>query len=148
MTVNEFDARALERCCCGDKEAMAFLLLWRDYVHAIDDIIDGDKEGPEIILCTFAAAATLYSHPFYLRNLLALRQIVYNCTNAYADSVAWEKSPEEWRRQFADHYRHFGAEMVLAVGAIVGGYEHMRSISPELRIICWFEHHNPQGKPV
>lgn len=148
MTANEMDLRALNRCCLGDKEAMDFLLKWRQYVHAIDDIIDGDRSGPEFILSTFASAATLYSHPFYLRNITALRQLVYNCTNAYTDSVNWEKSATEWQRQFADHYRHFGAEMVLAVAGIVGGYEHMRSISPELRVICWFEHHDAEGNPV
>lgn len=148
MTANEYDLRALNRCCCGNKEAIEWLLLWRDYVHDIDDIIDGDKQGPEIVLSTFAAAATLYSHPFYLRNLLALRQIVYNCTNAYADSVAWEKSDTAWQREFSDHYRHFGAEMVLAVASICGGYAHMRSISLELRVICYLEHHTPSGEPI
>lgn len=127
---------------------MQFVLLWRKYVHEIDDIIDGDRPQPEAILGTFALAATLYSHPFYLRHLPALRQIVYNCTNAYADSVAWESSPVEWRRAWADHYRHFGAEMVLAVAGICGGYEHIRSISPELRVVCWNEHHTPDGQAV
>lgn len=148
MTATEFDQAALARCCLGNQEAIGFLLLWRQYVHAIDDFIDNDRTGPEFLLTTFASAATLYSHPFYLKNLLALRQMVYNCTNAYADSVAWENSDLSWRRSFADHYRHFGAEMVLAVAGICGGYEHMRSISPELRIICWHEHHDQAGNAI
>lgn len=148
MTANEQDARALNRCCLGNQEAIGFLWLWRQYVHAIDDIVDGDAPGAEFLLRTFALAATLYSHPFYLKNLPALRQVVYNCTNAYADSVDWEKSPIDWQRTWSDHYRHFGAEMVLAVAQICGGYEHMRSISPELRVICWVEHHTTEGAPV
>jgi hypothetical protein len=146
MTPQDNDWKALERACCGNREAMQWLLLWRDYVHAIDDLVDGDARGPEALLATFAMAPTLYSHPFYLNNMAALRQVVLNCTNAYADSVMWERSPVPWQRDFADHYRHYGAEMVLAVAQICGGYQHMRSISPELRVICWHEHHTPGGK--
>ena len=147
MTANQHDLEALHRCCQGNQDAMEWLMIWRRYVHDIDDIIDGDRTEPEFILATFACAAALYSHPFYLRNIAGLRQLVYNCTNAYADSVAWEKAGD-WRAQFADHYRHFGAEMVLAVAGICGGYEHMRSISPDLRNICYLEHHTPEGEPV
>jgi hypothetical protein len=150
MTVNEHDVEALNRCCLGNQEAMEFLMLWRDYVHDIDDIIDCDKDN-EKILATFAHAAIIYSHPFYLRNILALRQLVLNCTNAYADSVMWEQSTTEWHRTFSDVYRHFGSEMVLAVATICAGpnaYTHLRAISPELRNICYLEHHSPNGTPV
>ncbi len=148
MTANEHDLQALRFCCKDDREAIEFLLTWRQYVHAIDDIVDGDRPGPEFLLSTFALAAALYSLPFYLRNINALRQIVFNCTNAYTDSVLWETAPVPWRREFADQYRHFGAEMVLAVSLICGGYEHMRAISPELRTICYLEHHTPEGNPI
>jgi hypothetical protein len=148
MTAAEHDWAALERCCCGNREAIEFLQLWRKYVHAIDDIIDGERIEPEFVLATFASAAALYSHPFYLRNLVALRQIVFNCTNAYADSVAWERSNTDWQRQFSDHYRHFAAEMALAVAGICGGYLHMRSLSQELRIANWTAHHDAKGQAV
>lgn len=147
MTRDEHDQAALLRCCCGNQEAIGFLLLWREYVHAIDDIIDGDRTGPEHILATFALAATLYSHPYYLRNIAALRALVYSITNSYADSVAWEKEGG-WRKEWADHNRHAGAEMVLAVAQLCGGYGHMRTLSPELRTICYCEHHDREGRPV
>lgn len=127
---------------------MDFLNRWRTYVHAIDDLVDGDLTGPEALLSTFAQAIPLYSHPFYLNHLRELRQIALSCTNAYADAVAWEKSPHHYQAEFADVYRHFGAEMVLAVAMICGGYEHARSFSLELRTICWMEHHDKEGKPV
>lgn len=148
MNGNEQDLHALTRACKGNAEAMDFLGLWRSYVHRIDDMMDGDETNKQEWLGTFALAAILFSHPFYLRNLAALRQLVLNCTNAYADSFMWEQSPVEWQRGFADHYRHFGAEMVLAVAGICGGYEHMRSISPELRTVCWAEHHTAEGLPI
>ena len=125
---------------------MDFLKRWSDYVHAIDDIED-EETTAEFRLATFVAALELYTHPFFLKHGAALKQVVYNCTNLYADAVAWEKSKVEWQRGFADWARHSGAEMVLAVARIVGGWPHMRNISLELRTVNWSEHHNERGEP-
>jgi len=110
--------------------------------------VDGDDDGPETVLRTFALAVELYTHPFFVQNAARLKQIVLNCTNAFADSVVWENSREEWQRNFSDHYRHFGAEMVVAVATICGGYDHARSLSLELRTVCWKAHHTKEGKAV
>lgn len=148
MTINDAEIQETKWLVCGNESAAAFLRLWRSYVHGIDDIIDGDISTPEDVLNVFMQAAFVYSHPFYLENLRELRQLVVNCTNAYADSVLWEKHTEEWKRQFSDHYRHFAAEMVLAIAFICGGYPHMRSVSAVLRTVCWTEHHNSKGEAV
>lgn len=140
------DAERL-RVTCGNESAADFLKHWSAYVHGIDDIIDEDVSN-EAILETFMLAAFVYTHPFFVANLMALRQIAINCTNAYADTVAWEKSEEAWKQNFSDHYRHFGAEMVVAVAALCGGYRHARQVSPTLREICWTEHHNAKGEVV
>lgn len=150
MLLNTFfdDARMLERICCGNREAMDFLGHWQIYVNQIDDIIDGDAKGPEAILAAFAHAAVLYSHSFYLANMESLRMMVLVTTSTYADSVAWEKSPEAWKREWSDHNRHCGMDLVVGVAMLCGGYNHGRSISQELRNVCYFEHHNANGKPV
>lgn len=148
MNLTEHDEKNLSYVCCGNQEAMDFLAKWQKYVHAIDDIIDEEVTN-EFIIQTFAQAIYIYSHSFYLSNIQNLRQIVINCTNAYADSVAFEKSEEQWQREFADHYRHFGCEMVIAVASICGGYLHCRTISLELRTACWMGHHDKEtGKPI
>lgn len=147
MNAQQFDQHALEHACLGNPAAMAWLRLWREYVHAIDDIED-EETTPEFRQRTFVLALELYTHPFFRQHEERLKQVVLNCTNAYADTLAWEKSPIEWQRQFADHYRHFGAEMVIAVAQICGGYDHARGFSLELRTVCWLEHHNKDGKPV
>src|ERR1044072_6973748 len=97
-----------QRATLGNAEAKEFLLYWLEDVHAIDDIIDGDRTEPEQVLSAFALAASLFSHPFYLRNIAPLRQMVFAITNTYADSVAWERSTVEWRKTLADHARHCG----------------------------------------
>lgn len=145
----ELDVRLLERVCNGNQEAMDFLANhWGPYVHAIDDIIDGDDNSPEHILNTFARAAVLYGHPFYVRNRQELQRLVLVITNMYADSVAWEKSRVEWQQVWADHNRHVGMEMVVAVAQLCGGYEHGRAISAEQRLICYHDHHTPAGEAV
>jgi hypothetical protein len=118
---------------------------WAPYVHGIDDIIDGDRKTPEEVLEIFALAAMLYTHPFFIANREALRQQVIVCTSTYADAVAWEKSHVPWQKDWADHNRHVGMDMVVCVASLCGGYRHARSISQEQRLICWDEHHDQDG---
>jgi hypothetical protein len=148
MNLAEAERRETAWLTCGNAGAADFLEHWRSYVHGIDDIIDGEITDAEGILAVFMEAAFVYSCPFYLEHLGPLRQLVVNCTSAYADVVAWEKSDDAWKRNFADHYRHFGMEIALAVAAICGGYQHMREASRILRVRCWEEHHNEKGEPV
>lgn len=149
MHRNNMDVKLVQRICKGDAEAMDFLAnFWARYCHEIDDIIDGERTEPEAILQTFALAISLYSHPFYLRHIAPLRQIAYNVTNIYADTVAWEKSTIPWQRQWADHHRHCSNEMALAIATICGGYDHARAVMPELRAMAYAEHHNTNGEPI
>ena len=145
MNLLDADASETKWLTCGNESAGEFLRQWRAYVHGIDDIIDKEITAPEEIIGVFMQAAFVYSHPFYLAHLIELRQIVINCTNAYADVVAWENSTDDWKQQFADHYRHFGAEMVIAIAFICGGYLHMREASKLLRVVCWEDHHDEKG---
>jgi len=145
----QLDEQLLQRVTCGNAEAADFLANhWSPYVHEIDDIIDGDRPAPEDILATFARAIEVYSHPFYLRHMAELKRLLLVINNLYADTVAWEKSSEAWKREFADHNRHCGMEIVVAVAQICGGYEHARRISAEQREICYHDHHDNQGKAV
>ena len=149
MRATEYNHVWLERICCGNAEAMDWLANhWSHYVHEIDDIIDGDRPAAEDILSTFARAPLVFSHPFYLKHMAALRQLVLVINNLYADTVKWEKSKVAWQRDFADHNRHCGMEMVVAVAQICGGYDHGRKISEEQREICWQEHHEKNGQPT
>lgn len=138
-----------ERITLGNKEAQDFLRCYGAYIHLVDDCID-EKLEPEIKLEAFVCARDVYTHPFLLKNP-SLKMVDVCCTNAFADSVAWEKSDVEWKRQWSDHYRHFGSEMALAVAYIVAGggregHEHMRSISLEMRTSVWAAHHNSKGE--
>jgi hypothetical protein len=111
------DNAFFERITLGNKEAQDFLRAYGTYIHLVDDVID-EKLDDEIKLISFVSARDVYTHPFFLKNP-SLKMVDVLCTNAYSDCVAWEKSEVEWKRQWADHFRHFGSEMALA--AIVAG---------------------------
>ena len=148
MTRSNLNGKLLERICAGNAEAMDWLANhWNPYVHEIDDIMDGDRPAKRDQLKTFARAAILYSHPFYLKNLVALRAIALNVTVTYADVVDWEGSPDAWKQNWVDAYRHCGMEMVLAVATICGGHDHAFAIAQEQRAICYLDHHDQSGKP-
>jgi len=149
MTRPEQNKALIQRICCNDESAMDFLVnCWSPYVHEVDDIMDGDRPDKRDQLKTFAKAIAVYTHPFFLKNLFALRAVATLVTVNYADVVEWEKSSDEWKAQWADHYRHCAMDMVIAVAHICGGYEHAFNISQEQRAICWQDHHHPKtGAP-
>jgi len=130
----------------GDAIAADWLQKWAKYCHDIDDQID-EQRGPESFLAILAQAVDLYTHPFFLAHWSHLRPLIIIITNAYADSVAWEKSSEASERQMADILRFCGLEMCCLVAAICGGYEHMRKVSPTLRRHTWRDNHDEQGNP-
>lgn len=134
------DGQLMLQCARGDAQAADWLMHWLAYVHDIDDVEDGDMRGTEFRLGILIRALQLYTHPFFRQHEAALRQLVINITNAYADSVAGERSGEEWERAMADVQRHAGVEMVLAVAAICGGWQHVRSVSRRLRELCHHGH--------
>lgn len=142
------DDQDIQRLCCGNQQAIDFLVLWREYVHGIDDIVDGDLKNGDGIIRVFSQAAVLYSSPFYRQHCDRLQLIVLLITNAYSDSVRFEKRTEEWMRNCADVLRHAGAEMTRAVMLICGGYDHLRLHSAHLHSICRNEHTDASGKPI
>lgn len=103
---------------------------------------------PERLLRVLLQAAELYSLPFWRRHGDRLGPVVALVTNAYADSVAWERSATPELRTMADSLRFAGNEMVLAVAGLCGGAEAMRAASPWLRAMSWRSHHDATGQPV
>jgi len=137
--------------CGADREAAEWLDQWRSFIHAIDDQVDGEVSPPdrvEHLLRIFAGASELYTHPFFIRHATRLQLVIVLVTSAYADVVAFERSDTHWKRDWADHWRHVGSEVALAVAYICGGYEHLRRMSPEMRSVCHWKHHDAHGKPI
>lgn len=154
MNLFQVQAQWLARVCAGNADAMHFLTLWHEYVHAIDDIEDeyqtpgARSQNAEFRQRVYILALELYTTPFFRQHEARLKQVVLSVTNAYADVLAWERSEVRWHKDFVDVYRHFGAEMVVAVAQITGGYDHARGVSREQRILNYEQHHDEHGRPV
>ena len=150
MTITDHDIINLyAEVCSGNTDAFLFVCLWAVYVHAIDDIIDGEKhmQSAESILEVFAQANILFTQPFYRQHAEELQMVVMKATNAYADSVALEKSADKGLRKMADVLRFAGNEMLFAVALICGGFQHMSQLSPRIREMSWAAHHDENGAP-
>jgi len=112
-----------------------FVILYNQYVHAIDDIIDEEnkRNDPEFILNAFAIANELFSCKFYRDNAHILQPIEFMANNTYADSVAWEKSDEKWKQESARTLRHSGLDVFFAAFCICCGRDKLREISSDMR---------------
>ena len=120
-------------------EAGAFALAYRDYIHAIDDLIDDEnRPSPEALLKVFAQAGELFSMPFWLKYgafLAILEQII---NNTYADSVEWEKMPGDhisyhWKKSDSSVLRHAGIDMFFAILYLTVGRDKLREVSSSFR---------------
>lgn len=137
--------------CKGDQEAMIFNDMWYRYCHAIDDLIDTMEDGrpmmnAEQMLEIFALAAMLYNSPFFVRHRDMLFPIVLQVTSAFADSVAWERSPIKHRRTISNVLSACGDELYFTVALICGGWSHMRSISATIRERDYCAQHDANGE--
>ncbi len=138
--------------CKGQPDAMLFCGLWFGYCHAIDDLIDNMEDGkpttkPEDILRLLVTAAAIYNSDFYRKHQDHLFSMVLSVTNAYADSVAWERSPVRRRRHIADVLRCCGNEMFFMVACLIGGWSHMRAMSAKIRERSYVLQHDQNDNP-
>lgn len=130
-------------------EAYEFAKRYKDYVHSIDDLIDGPNRPTfEEILKNDALASELFTMPFWRQfgpSLIVLEQVINNC---YADSVEWENDALEFKRRDAMVLRHAGIEMFFAVILLTAGRESLRKISSRFRAQCHSLHMNEKGEGV
>lgn len=149
----------LKKYLMADPDAFCWVCAYGLYVHAIDDIIDGDKTDSEFILKTFEFAPVVYGNIFYLKNFTKLYPLVKMTSNAYMDSVLLEKeiksraaefdgSELAWKKSASDILRQSGNEVILACIEIVNDVETRRKASLELRRISYLTHHDKEGNPV
>jgi hypothetical protein len=132
MKRTQYELDLVARACQGDGQAADFVWRALDYFHAGDDLVDEDLT-PEARLAVLVRAQELFTHAFFLRHGHALNAVLRGIESTYADSVAWERSEDEDKRAWAEHARHCGWEVILAVADLCGGWEHRRAISREVR---------------
>lgn len=129
-------------------EACEFVNNYRDYIHGIDDIVDGDIKDSESILRIFSLGSRLFSSDFYHRYRQYLYPIEVLINNTYADSCLWEKDDINWKRRDAGVLRHTGIDMFLFVVFIIAGRDKMREISEKFRTQCHEFHMTKEENPT
>lgn len=127
-----------------DNEAFAFLLLWHEYCHLWDDLVDLFMPSPELMMRTAALAIDVYSSPFYQKHTDELKGVAKAITCAYLVSVGWEKDDDKWKRQCADVLRHSGNDMVYAVADIVGGWDWRMEVAGVLANRVMLDRNEPE----
>jgi len=139
----------LHEVLIDDEEALVFCLAFAKHCHNVDDIIDEKRENTDFILGAFEFAAYLYSLSFYRKHAHMLLPVIKAVTNAYADSVKFEKEKTcKWKQHYSDVLRQSGNEVVVAAVEISKGYNAKRIISEKFREISYLRHHTKEGEPI
>lgn len=133
-----------------DGDALLWILSYVAYCHAVDDIVDGDKNDYEFILSTFRTAETIYTYHFYLQHINTLKPLIHTAHDAYRDSVCMERSlrQENWEKYVGDVIRQQANDVILAVILIVSGIDARNAAALELRKLSYETHHNEKGERV
>lgn len=119
----------------GDEGAIAFLHTVSHVIETWDDLIDsGDVEHYRIHGAFVAALVFLPTNPFFSQHSGYLVPVMMTAINAWIDSCNIERSAQnedDSIRAFA--LKDIGIELWTQVAFLVGGYDHMRAVSEEIR---------------
>lgn len=129
------------QACAGDVHALQFLASVMDVVEIWDDLVDRDKPvtESEINAAFVSLLLVLPQNPFFERNKQFLLPVMTMCVNAWFDANALEKSNDTRLQQSAWWLKQMGVELYPAVAYVVGGFDHMRKISQEARVLLMHE---------
>jgi hypothetical protein len=127
----------------GDIDAVATVVMLSTISETYDDLIDGDPVSPQQVHSTFIAATVgLQFNPFFKR----WEQLIYGTVlaglNAWLDSLELEKRDGEASRMHAFYLRNYLYELLNVCAFAVGGFDHMRAVSLEMRDFFTHETYN------
>lgn len=150
MDHRHLDNLALHRLCHGNMEAMDWVQRGAAYVHLADDQVDdgaiNQVQAARRACRLGAMALELYTHPFFIRNMSALKHAMLNNLHLYELSVAWEHSDVPWQHSFSDWARHGWLQTCMVVGDICGGYDSTAAEAQEMMAMAYANHHDNSGK--
>ena len=138
ITQKEFE-EGLNFLFKDNNEPREFLFLYAQYCELIDDLVDEEK-NIDRIRQAFLVAGKVFNCNYWLKWRHCLFLVDRLAHNTYFDSVTWETSDEEWRRQHAKVYSHAAINMTLSVILIEFGDDKLKELSPRLRELCYDLH--------
>jgi hypothetical protein len=132
----------INRIFSNNPEVLDFLKLHNDYVHAVDDLVDKDKNVNPLDVAEMALK--YYNHPVYVKHQSALHPICYMNHNTYRDSVLWEKhefDDKGMRKEASKALRHASIDVFMLMVLIYCGDQVLRRISPWMRAYTFEKHY-------
>ena len=119
---------------CGNEDAVRVCVQTSHIAEVWDDLKDKDREPSdrEIAHAFESAMIRLQTNPFYLQNHAMLTAIITLAINAWHDSEDLKQGDTEHLIQ-AFVLRNMGIEIAVMCAFLVGGYDHMRKVSLEMR---------------
>lgn len=99
-----------------------------------DDLVDGDRKpaDAEVSHAFQSAMVHLQTNPFYMANHGMLMGVIVVAINAWHDANDMKDGPAH-ERMLAFFLRNLGIEVAILCAFLVGGYDHMRKASLEIR---------------
>lgn len=125
----------------GNADAIEFINCFFDAVELWDDLIDKDMpiEDSHVNRVFMSLMFTLPSNPWYMAKYLYYRPLIMAAINGFHDANEMCMSERKHIRNLAFHIRNFGIELHIATAFLLGGYDHMRLVSREIREFYAFE---------
>jgi hypothetical protein len=125
----------------GNELAISFINQLFLAVELWDDLIDKDVEITDerinqvFIMLMFG----LPSNDWFIVNRAHYLPLIMTSINGFHDANQMAKSENKKLRNLAFHIRNLGIEIHIATAFLIGGYDHMRNVSSEIREFFAFE---------
>ena len=118
----------------GNEDAVRVCTQTSHIAEVWDDIKDGDRRPTEyeVAHAFESAMIRLQTNPFYLANHAMLTAVIVIAVNAWHDSEDLKQGDID-HRMHAFFLRNMGLEIASMCAFLVGGYDHMRKVSLEMR---------------
>jgi hypothetical protein len=119
----------------GNVQACDFIHTVMSAIEFTDDLIDKDKpiDNDIIMRNMMALLIRLPNNDFFINNRQHMSVILIHAASAFIDSEALKTSEDERHKLLAFHLRNFALELYHATAFCVGGWEHLRKVSVEMR---------------
>ena len=115
-----------------DPDARAYLECLTYAARLMDDAVDADHGPVDYHRLFHVLLVELPANPFFQAHRAALIAMHSATLNAWQDADAW-LAHRDIRRQHALVFRDYLTELGLLVAYLVGGYDHRRAVSLQVR---------------
>lgn len=124
-TLSEVDLKIAE-LVRGNTDAAAFLGSFFDWVHFLDDVVDGEADRDPKAVCeiNLTFLLTVTQNPFYLAHSAKLMPLIVQGALAWIDSHLWHTDLDDRKRVTSDVLKGYYHEVFWHAAFICGGWDH------------------------